>query len=178
MGRNTVCAIQNTLVTRPVAHIPIAHSDNIAIRFRWQQDSDYNPNSLYPCLHGDDTNAAYWKILNADIFYYDGAWRDTGHNTSADTWHLFEMRNFVWATPSWDLVFDGAVIAAGIGVNPTGLYEDIGETSGGSALDGDQWLDNFLIRNFTTTEPTWGAWGSEEKIPRHGFVNFQNPGIV
>ena len=39
-------------------------------------------------------------------------------------------------------------------------------------------IDDYFIQQYLATEPAWGSWGDEEVsyIPRHGFVNFQDPG--
>jgi len=162
--------------TKPSAIIPVTATSLIAVRSRiWKEDlSAIN----YLCLW--KAWASYTMILSTEkINYYDTAYREVG-TAGKDLWELFENNNFDFTAHTFDMWYAGAKIKAGAIMSDWGVGSDSLRFLTFDAAGIDSYVDDVIVRNWRDTGPAWGSWGTEEsaKSKRHGFVNFQNPGIV
>jgi len=140
------------------ATIPCAASANIAVRFRIYKETAAG----LAAYSEDGTHAAVIKADTNELVYYldAGGYVSTGVSITADAWQVLGMQDFVWgASPTVDVMVNDAVATNNASVHfaDTGYVNLI-------ALQGwtdDIWIDNFMVRNFRTTEPAWGSWGSE-----------------
>lgn len=147
-------------VNKPSVSISVTHSDNIAIRFRGYKEGA----SRLVFRQGDGTEEAQWMAeTNEEIGYNDDIWRWTGQYIVADTWKLYEVRDFDWTGYTYDVIYDGGSVLDNVGAKTSALNDDIVKLLGVQTTGADTWIDNFLVRNYIEPEPTWGAWGSEEE---------------
>ncbi|GAI05312.1 unnamed protein product, partial [marine sediment metagenome] len=148
-------------VINPAALLDVIHSNNIAIRWRMYKEDAAKANDI---RHGDGTTILYMTVLATEGISYkdDVGWQVTGASCVADSWDLYEVKDFDWAADTYDIYW------ADTGVVPASIQDDAGmNTSAGQADeflftgDGnatrDIWVDDFIVRNWTTNEPTWGG---------------------
>jgi len=111
--------------------------------------------------------------------YYDSAYYTLGGLLTLNTWYLAQVYYSTSAGGSltpWRTVFNGADTGwrnSGIITQPNRFGVAIGV--------GSAYFDVVRVRKYASPEPAFSSAGSEESlllIPRHGFVNFQIPGIV
>lgn len=141
----------------PQTIIPVLSSANIAIRFRYYKETA----TRITFVHGDGTNryACHFETTEAVTVYDGAAYVDTTLDCLADSWGLCEINNFNWGATTVTMVVDG--------VTKTGI--DISYAAGGGNLfqvfgytaNNDLWIDDFIVRNWTANEPSFGAWGTE-----------------
>lgn len=142
-------------------NISLAASDNVAIRMRTYKTTNAQ---LYPVAYGNGTKRTVTQFdLEEDINYYDTAYRDTGANVTAATWGLFEVRNISFSGGTYDILYNDVVVKTGAGMYTNGSYDGTIRVSNGNEGAGcDSYIDNFIVRNWRSTEPALGSWGSEE----------------
>jgi len=155
------------LIDASIATIPDTPSANKAIRFRIYKENA----GQYSGAYGNGTK--YWNpvfFATEDLEYYDTDYRDTGVNGTADQWELCEFNDFNWTAYTLDWwwngsrIKDGATMYTSAGSNGVfGIYSSAG---------GNIWIDDFIVRKWTATEPTWGSWGSEEELMYIPFKSF------
>jgi len=146
----------------------VTASDNISIMFRIYK----NPNGEPVFSHGDGSSLQVIAWQNGGRLYYrDSSWNEVelapSPAVSSEEWHLFEFNNFNWATNSFDLLIDEVIIGSGL-VGPASTGENnkfIFNSQNYNPGTNITWIDNFIVRNYRTTEPAWGSWGSEENKP-------------
>jgi hypothetical protein len=148
---------------RPTATTPLTASNDNAFYYRLYMSG--SPNYAGVITHGNGTNRFLVGVdSNGSINYYNGSsWAATGSSVTKDTWELLEVMNIDFSAKTMDIYKNGSLIksAASFGAsadqaNVVRIYGDnVG--SGGSV-----WIDNFIIRNWRTTEPAWGSWVAEE----------------
>ena len=166
--------------TIPQMLTTMAASANLSALYRiYKADA-----AQFDMSHGDGTTRAILRAeTDEDISVFNGSiYVDTGSNISPDTWQLIEFNDWNWTAKTVDVWLNGVKIKDDADISYTNnlianaiiLLQSIGIAGTNS------YIDNFIVRNWRATEPTWGSWGNEESIhiPRHGFVNFQNPGIA
>jgi hypothetical protein len=151
--------------TIPYIRATATASDNIAIRMRvWKENA-----ATIDMLHGNGTYQTQARHDDLEDIYYlnsSVAWADTGDNCVADAWFLFEWRDFVWGTPSLNLLYNDSVIQAITSIRSSASsvnYLDVQEAVATAGLDA--YIDDVIVRHYRTTEPAWGSWGSEELHP-------------
>ena len=146
--------------TLAACSLPVAHSENVAIRCRlWKENATPG---IYLC-HGDTVRyfETYFELLES-IFYHDGSPHDTGYDGTPDKWELVEFNNFNWTAKTYDIVWNGATIKVGATMTLGGGVNDLFYLFIDSPTTGpDAYLDDVLVRNFRSTGPVWGTWGSE-----------------
>jgi hypothetical protein len=149
---------------------PSAYASNVAIastraysaRFRvYKEDA-----SQGIFIHGDGTRSIYCRMSTAeDIECYDGAsYQDTGTNITADAWQLLEFNDIDFSNYTFDVWYNDSKIANDLNMRNAGgtqgandlLFYGLGTTGA------DTWIDNVILRNWTTNEPTWASFGSED----------------
>lgn len=110
--------------------------------------------------------------VNEDIYYYDTAFRDTTANITADQWELMEITNLNYAAGTFDMWRNGTKIKTGAVMQTSAGYTNLCGVESGELTPGDDfYIDDFIIRNWTANEPTWGTWGAVEYviIPKGGY---------
>jgi len=157
--------------TAASASCSVTPSANIAIRVRI-----YNSTFL-GLIHGKECGAtdyaAYVSISGVNIRYYTVAWADTTKDIDPDAFEFIEICNFDWTAHTYDIYYSvaGVRTLAKTGVVMSllsaynGLFYMIGQNNNAGE---DDWVDNFLVRNWTANEPTWSSFGSEET---NGWAN-------
>ncbi len=150
--------------TRPSAYISCASSANIAIRTRiYKEDAT----DCYPFQHGDGTQRTALRIdASEDIYYLNSvpAWVDTGDNATADAWELYELRNFNYTAGTYDIYLNGASIQAAADMWTSADWSGLLNFQGDVVDTQDVYIDDVIVRKWTPNEPTFGTWGSQEKI--------------
>ena len=139
---------------------PLVANDNVAIRLKyWKLDSS----ELY-FVHGNGTSRIFVDIEpDEDLAYFDGAQQDTGVNTTHSNWHTLEVRNIRFASALYDIYHDGVLAKADAGMNTSALFTNLVMLQDNGPGGSDEvFIDPFIIRNFRTVEPVFGAWGVEQ----------------
>lgn len=145
------------------ANFTTTASDNIAMRF-----SAYKTDAASLRFHHGNGNEYVYLFLQSDedIEYYDGVLNDTEDNCLADDWGIVELSDFQWDvvgdTGTYDIWYDGVQAHDDASTNNSAGYDNIfwfQEQVAGASI----YFDNIIVRNFSTTEPAWGTWGSEEE---------------
>ena len=108
-------------------------------------------------LIGDVSENLLW-------FNSSGSFVDSGYNMNADSWaSIFEIRDLNFTAGTWKAYYNGTLIAS-----PTSMYgyasSECVHVHGDSVSDRDSWIDNVIIRQYLSTEPSWGSWGTEEAL--------------
>jgi hypothetical protein len=146
----------------PRGNCGVTASDNISIMFRTRKESGQTT----WLQHGDGTNVCCISFNNTNkVLVHDGAaWHDTGITWAADTWYLVELNNFRWASALMDLYFStGSHLNTDISYGASDVRWNNKVLFTGASTSGyDQWIDNFIVRNWRSTEPAWGSWGAEQ----------------
>jgi hypothetical protein len=129
-----------------------------AIRYRiYKEDA-----SSHQFIHGDGSTRIYnMAYADEDLEWYDGSSHDTGHDITADDWELLEINDIDWAGNTYDWYLNGVRIKDDASEQSNGLRQDVIWLDGN--LD-DVWIDNFIIRKWAATEPSF-AFGDEETAP-------------
>jgi len=146
----------------PQATIPVTFSAKNAIRFRY-----YKETAPVIYFYHQAGAGSYLRITQfdaaEDIFVYDGAsYVDTTLNCLADTWGYCEIYNF--AANTIDLNVDENV-KTGCDITNTFDYAiNVFKVLGDLVATRDTWIDDFIVRNWTANEPTWGSFGGEEVV--------------
>lgn len=145
--------------TAPYCYIAHTAADNsYAIRYRLYKE---DATTLVQLLHGDGSNLInQFEINTEDVEYYDTDYRDTGTNITADDWELIELTNITFTGTSYDIWVNDVKAQDDAGMQSSAIYEDKIRFSGAGAVGQDSWIDNFIVRKWATTEPSF-AFGSE-----------------
>jgi len=149
-------------VGRTISTCPVTTSDDIAIRMRvYRVDAA----TYFTLGHGDGVERTTWGNNSSnDIKYYDGAWQDTGDNSSNTTWELYETYDFDWVAHTYDMAVAGVENADDADMRVEAICVDKAALFGDTAVGNDVWVDDFLVRNYREANtPVITAWGSEEQ---------------
>lgn len=152
---NRSCNIPNTTDMK----LPATISNNIAVR----STLFLPPASLISCpMFGDGTHLIYVRVNSGNsehIEFYTGAvYTDTGQAFANNAWHSIEVSDIILGT-SIDIWYDSTKIKDNGATNwLSALYTNFIRFTSNS----NSYLRNIIVRNFRTTEPVWGSWGSEE----------------
>lgn len=136
----------------------LAASNEIAIRFRFFKEA----NAKFDVWHGNGTKCVVVRYeADEDILYYD---TDTTVNCQAEAWDFFEITNINFTAGTFDLYYTNGAVAKsgavmGTDASANGKFRIYDRASGSGV---DTYIDNFIVRNWRTTGPVLGAWGSEE----------------
>lgn len=146
---------------RPAGSCSVTPRNNIAIRFRvYKEDL-----SFFEILHSNATKMP-WVFLETteDIKYNpDAGATDTGYDCSKDAWGLLELNGFNWTTNIYDIWYNGTKVKDNAAMYTAGWVPSLAYLRGAFAgqTGYDDWIDDFIVRNWTANEPTWGTWGAE-----------------
>jgi hypothetical protein len=145
----------------PVATIPVSASSNVAMQMRIYKESDAY---IIPISYGDGTKRPIVKIeADEKVYYYTGgSYVDTGASFAADEWGLLEIRNINFTAKTFDIVVNGSVIKTSADMYSDSISNGVNRIYGDHNTGRDSWIDNFIVRNWRSTEPAWGSWGTEE----------------
>jgi len=125
-------------------------------------------------VHIDSSNIIYLQIdKDENIGYYVTSFYDTGYNVTTDAWGLFELNNINYSEETYDIWFNHVKIKSGAALRgeASTCYGYITFWNNiYNSLD-DFYVDNVIIRNWRSTEPAWGAWGTEEGEPIEPSAN-------
>lgn len=148
----------------PIISMPCDASDNIAIHF-----SVYL-NNVYAALlwrHGNGTKRPYLQTYGDDyqrLIYYGGSSHvESETNVSAAAWHKFEIKNFNWSAGTYSIYMDGTLVAD-VASMPTSTQSANIIELGNIDSSENTWYDNIYVRNYRSTEPALGSFGSEETL--------------
>ncbi len=137
-------------------------SESILLRFRFYKEDA----ARLVVTHGDAAGGVHARAYSDEIIsYYDGgSWNSTGDSITADTWQLLEFYDFDYTADTYDIALEGSNIQDAAGMNPIGNnWQDIWRFTHSDLGAGvDAYLDDYFVRKWASTEPTWGTWGSEE----------------
>jgi YD repeat-containing protein len=142
----------------PAMTIPVTASENQAIQFRyWKEDA-----AVSQLLHGS-TSKQFYTVLSAGdtLDWYDTSWH-TGNGITKDAWALLEYRAFNFTAGAFKAYVNDVIkldvnMAGGL-IGPNVFYID----NTASGVGNDIYIDNFIVRHWRSTEPSWGSWGNEE----------------
>lgn len=148
---------------RPTATIPLSASNNNAFYYRIYADgySDY----AGALTHGNGTSRFLLGVSKTGtIDYHNGtSWVSTGSSLSINTWTLLEIRNVDFSDRTLDIYKDGSIIKSGatfgLSADQANIIRIYGDNTGST---GDVWIDNVIVRNWRSTEPTWDSFGPQE----------------
>jgi hypothetical protein len=149
--------------SRATATFPFTAGDNYAIQCR-----------VYHCItadlfatlqHGNNTNRLMVAIEGVanKIQYYNGSWTDTGSTATPNAWSLFEVNNINFTAGTFDIYLNQSLIKSAATMHASNVLENIVKAYGAATVGQEVWVDNYIIRNWRSTEPAWGSWGSEEE---------------
>lgn len=149
--------------TSPIYTTPCPSSSNVGIRYRFYIDSGIVTNRAN-VSQGNGTER--WAVLshNGNLTYHGESATDTATAISTDTWHLMEICNFNF-TPegSYSIWLDGVNVANPTGMIDSATYSEVLRLLSDNYVGGGNWwIDNIMVRNWRSTEPAWGSWGTEE----------------
>jgi YD repeat-containing protein len=143
----------------PYGHISQAASNNIAIRFRLYKQT----NARFDIAQGNGSK--YFVIyidINELINYYTGSYQSTGVHMTPDAWQLFELHNFNWTAGIFDIYMNDTLVKTGAGMYTSSALANIIQPDGYNVTGANDWVDDFIVRNYNSPEPSWGSWGAEE----------------
>lgn len=82
--------------------------------------------SRYVVYHGNGTYRITVVAFETEVlYYYDGAYKDTGETVSVDTWFLLEIRNVDWNSGTYDIYLDGSLAQSGATMEVTSANANI-----------------------------------------------------
>ncbi len=157
-----------------VARINCAASANVAIRIRlYKETLAANTPNL-----GQGNGTKFWNALigwggdTNGVYYYDTDARDTGVNITPDTWQLLEINNINFTAGTFDIWLNGSKIKTGAIMQTASSYNGQIRLANYDFHNGyDGWVDDFIVRNWSPTDPTFGTWGVLESMGRsHGYI--------
>lgn len=137
-----------------------AHSENHAVRMRLYKE-DATKHVVILGYNTVGNTQIYFRIGNdEEIDYYDGTFHGTGVYLTPDDWNLMEIRDIDYTAETYAVYVNGST-ASGCAMNSGSANDDeISINQPEAGLSGS--VDNFVIRNYRSTELTFGSWGSEE----------------
>ena len=129
---------------------------SIEVQFYKANTTDYNRISVY-----DGTKAAY-IIIDTNENIKDSNSVDTGYDANADTFNRFALNNLNWESSTYDIWHNGIKIKSDAGMRASTAFTDSISFLGSNNNPNPTYIDNFFVRNWRSTEPAWGSWGTEE----------------
>lgn len=144
-------------------------ADNYAVMLRMRKDDNTQINSV-------QGNGVYRCTViiqtDEDIVYYNGGYVDTGYDITITTWTLFEFRNNRFASGTFDMYMNDALIANATMWANAGtanlIYHQLDSGTG------ETFIDNVIVRKYCNPEPTFGTWGTEEYFDSSSYLAFQD----
>lgn len=161
-----------TAKTPAQATIPVTASDNVAIQMRLYKEDAAN---LIPISYGNGFKRPIvrWGI-DEKIEYHNGSvYVDTGATCTHSQWCLIGIRNIVFSSGKFDIVVNDTVVTSGADMYTDGISKNVNRVYGNDSAtgSGNCWIDNFIVRNWRSTEPAWGTWGAEYSTAEYYSVS-------
>ena len=118
------------------------------------------------CLLGNGTRGiGIYVNTTEDIYYISSSDVDTGYNMVADSWKIFEINNINFTSGTYDIWYDGVKIKSGAVMYTQNWWNSVLTFENWHSASGnDVYIDNIVVRNWRSTEPTWGSWGLVEEV--------------
>lgn len=150
----------------PIPHITrTAGSLSYEFRFRYYLASAADTTN-YLVRHGNGTKeiAIYtYASATGSIISYDGSSHYSGQTYSLNAFHEFVCNNINFTAGTFDFYRDGTKVMSGYNMftsaGQNNVFSFVNYNNGSGK---DAFCDNFIIRNWTVNEPTFGTWGAEE----------------
>lgn len=135
----------------------VAYSQNIAVQYRtWKTNA-----GDWGGLHGNGDHTSYFGVSTTEnLRYYDVGWNNL-IAVSHSTWEKAEVRDFNWTANTYDIYFNDVLRGGNEPTYVSGVYDSVYQYAAAGGSD-DTWIDNFLVRNWTTNAPTITAYSSTE----------------
>jgi hypothetical protein len=147
----------------PTAYISYVAGSGYALRYRlYKETAD---TGIYQS-HGNGSNRVSICLTETEVIYYysGGSLNSTGDSMAADTWTLFEANNINFGAATYDIWYNGANVMVGATMQADAITTNQHRFQGSFTANEDAWIDDQIIRKWTTNEPTWDACGSEEVL--------------
>lgn len=168
-GSRSALFPQAEQVQRPTATTPLTASNDNAFYYRLYMSG--SPNYAGVITHGNGTNRFLVGVASTgSIVYHNGSsWADTGSSVTKDTWELLEVMNIDFSAKTMDIYKNGSLIKSAASFGASADQANVVRIYGGNDWSGGggAWIDNFLVRNWRTTEPEQGVWGNMQVVPRN-----------
>lgn len=146
--------------TPPQATINLTAGDNQAIYFRVYKETAAAFNIV---SHGNGTNNfLVYHGADENIGFYDGNWNALAAGP-VNQWYKIEIKNINFTAGTYDIYINDTLFRSAATMRKSTARTDEVLLSGPYAADSDAWVDNVIVRNWRSTEPAWGSWGSEEE---------------
>ena len=144
--------------TTPTCRTTVVPSFNKAIRFRLYKETL----ATITMQHSDGVERLQPRIeADEDVVYYDGSvYQDTGLNALADAWNLIEITNIDFSANTFKIWVNG--VSVNCTIFTISGYTNAFAFTGTPTNDYDSWFDDFIVRNWTANQPTYGTLGSWE----------------
>ena len=143
----------------PVAYIPVSVNDNIAINIRLFKETSAAVNAI---VFGNGTKYVHvYQDASAWIGYYDGAWNGVLGSTS-NVFNKLEVQNVNFTAGTFDIYQNDILIKTSATMETRAGNLDKCSTSGPYVVGQEVWIDNFIARNYNSTEPSFGTWSTGE----------------
>ncbi|NTW31414.1 MAG: DUF2341 domain-containing protein [Bacteroidetes bacterium] len=155
-----------------IPQISVTASNNQAIRFRvWKEDA-----SEINFYHGNGVKRVQTYISADDNLRYetdDAGTVITGATLTVDSWQLLEFRDFTYGGAyTFDWIKNDISILNNGNMSTNSSAQNLAWLYNALSAGNDTYIDNFIVRNWVATEPTWGSWGSEETIPSNWLSGY------
>jgi len=138
---------------------------NIALRFKeWKETAVVNGINMY--LNGPVGSKTTNMYVDASEALRGPGGVSLGITVSADAWHYLEQKNFDWLSSyTYDVDYNGSAAKTGAAMGATVSESNtkrLGFMCADTTVGRDVYIDNIFVRNWRSTGPAWGAWGTEE----------------
>ena len=140
---------------------PITVTAGMSVSVRFYKVAGSDTVAYLEC--GIGSYLSYSYLYTNTICYYDTKENSTGVTVSDATWYLVEHKNFNTTNHTYDLYVNGSLAVSGCAMSNGSLSSvAIGAYSSGTGKA--SYCDNFIIRNWTAHEPTWGDLTKPEEM--------------
>lgn len=149
--------------TNPECNFPlIGATGTYAARMRvYKEDAT---NQVYVSHGASDYFSGYYLRSTEDV-YYRNNFSDTGFNVTANVWQLFELNDLDFTAHTHDIWMNGSSILNGGAMYNANWHNDhVAFATLATGAGNDVYFDNCIVRNWRSTEPAWGTWGSAEPL--------------
>lgn len=132
-------------------------SSNVIVSYRVWKDTA----QIVNFAQGDATHLGLVSFNLAEALqYYDGAgYQNSSLGLAVDTWHLVEVQHTFGTSMTIWLNGVKTTNAGAVHWN-AGSYPNVLRFSANTVAQAC-YVDNILVRQYLSTEPAWGSWGSE-----------------
>jgi hypothetical protein len=154
----------------------VTASDNIAFRYKmWKEDASH----CYLMVSGNGSyRIASYVDASENIWAGPATNNDTAKDMTPDAWRFLDFQNWNWTAHTFDIYYDNSIAKSGAAISSDSSYGNLVEIQNdGSGAANDVYVDDFLVRNYRSTEPVWGTWGNEESYSTINFEKVDMQGV-